>query len=193
MPVTVKVKGDLSKLKALASKIPTAARVKIGIIDNPEVATYAAYNEYGWVQRVTPRQSGFLRNNFKVDVMPGMTLMSPPRPFLRATAKAKSEEWTKTFAEGVQALGIERANKVLELVGRQAQVDVQETIKNNGTGGERFPERSDLTMAIYAEKDAKTEKGRKRKISGTSGSGRTQALVRSGVLLGSIGYEVENG
>lgn len=191
MSVTVKIKGDLGKLKSLAGKIPTKARVKIGVINNPEVAKYAAYNEFGWVQRVTPRQSGFLRSNFGVDVMPGMTLMSPPRPFLRGTAKAKVKDWTETFKTGIQSLGVEKASKVLALVGRQAQTDVQDTIKNNGTGGEKFPVRSDLTMAIYAAQDAATKKGRKRKIEGNSGAGRSEALLRSGVLLGSIGYEVE--
>lgn len=191
MAIVAKVKGDLGKLKALADKIPRAARVKIGVIDDPDIAKYAAYNEFGWVQRVTGRQSGFLRNNFGVNVMPGYTLSSPPRPFLRATATDKAGEWKKTLGDGIAALGVDHIPKVLEAVGRQAQADVQSTIKNNGTGKTKFPERSDLTLQIYEAKDAQTSKGRKRRIESGSGSQRRQALFKTGTLLSAIAYEVE--
>ena len=99
--ISVKNAETIKKLATLAKPAEKGTAFKVGIIDDPEVATYAAYNEFGWVQRVTPKQSVYLsgRLNYSVKkngfanapIKPGMTLSSSPRPFLRGTADAKKE------------------------------------------------------------------------------------------------------
>lgn len=199
--ISVKNAETIKKLATLAKPAEKGTAFKVGIIDDPEVATYAAYNEFGWVQRVTPKQSVYLsgRLNYSVKkngfanapIKPGMTLSSPPRPFLRGTADAKKEEWRDLIAQGIKTIGVQQLPKIIELVARQAQVDVQETIKNNGTDKQKFPDRSPLTKELYAGKFSTTSSGRKRKIEGDSGAGRDKALFLSGTLLQSIGYEIK--
>ncbi len=194
--IKVSIKSDLvlRKLSDLKKPASKGAGFIVGILNNPEVATYAAYNEFGWVQHVTAKQQWWFRGQrVKNPPKEGNTLMSPPRPFLRATAAAKKDEWRKAVEEGISALGVQNIPQVMELVARQAQVDVQETIRNGGTDQQKFPERSPLTLELYQAKDAKTSKGSKRKIEGDSGSARKQALFRSGKLLQSIGYEILKG
>lgn len=199
--ISVKNAETIKKLATLAKPAEKGTAFKVGIIDDPEVATYAAYNEFGWVQRVTPKQSVYLsgRLNYSVKkngfanapIKPGMTLSSPPRPFLRGTADAKKEEWSDLIAQGIKTIGVQQLPKIIELVARQAQVDVQETIKNNGTDKQKFPDRSPLTKELYEGKFSTTSSGRKRKIESDSGAGRDKALLLSGTLLQSIGYEIK--
>lgn len=181
------------RLKKLAEAIPQQPKqVVVGIWGNPEIATYATYNEFGWVQRVTGRQAGYLNFHYGLDLKPGYTLQSPPRPFMRATAAAKQKKWTKTLKAGIQHYGLTNIYKALAATGRIAQIDIQQTIQNNGVvGGEAFPDRSPMTLEIYAVKDALTASGRKRKIESDSGTGRDKALFLSGTLLQSIGYEIK--
>ena len=189
--VQVKIKNP-GALKKIADAVPKKMSVKVGIIDNPEIAEYASYNEFGWVQRVTAKQSGFFKHEFGIDIEPFKTVLSaPPRPFLRATASAKSDEWSQIFAEALKQLGVKNMRKAALLMARQAQTDVQETIRNNGTKDEKFEDRSELTAKIYAAKDALTAKGKKRKRERDSGSAREKALVKTGALLSAIGYEIE--
>ena len=70
-------------------------------------------------------------------------------------------------------------------------MDVQETIKNNGTDKQKFPDRSPLTKELYEGKFSTTSSGRKRKIESDSGAGRDKALFLSGTLLQSIRYEIK--
>lgn len=188
MSITIRCKGDFKKIMERLNDIPKHAEAKIGVFD-ADIAEYAAYNEFGWAQQVTGRQSSYLRHAFGVNVREGNTLMSPPRPFLRATASAKAEQWAKTFRDGM-AHGVP-FRVALEAVARQAQVDIQQTIIHNGVdGGQKFPKRSPLTLAIYAAKDANTPSGRKRKIEGDSGSARDDALYKTGALLHAISYKL---
>ena len=201
----IKVTRNLNGLKRLLNKVPERVTAKVGIIDNPDVARYAVFNEYGWVQRVTGAQSLFLRGALgqpvptvggkpqwsSAAIKPGSTLMSPPRPFLRATARDCSADWQKQARQILEAVGPLGAEQAVLHMARQAQVDVQETIRNNGTAKEKFPDRSPLTLALYESWDGVSSKGRKRKISGDSGSKRSQALIKTGTLLGAIGYQVE--
>nr|DAH90065.1 MAG TPA: virion morphogenesis protein [Caudoviricetes sp.] len=201
--VDVKIElKDVEVLEKLKRATAQNYEALIGIIDNPEIAKYAAYNEFGWVQTVTPKQSAYLSGllgyNTKVNgfgeapVKPGSTLLNPPRPFLRATAKEKQSEWTNTLAKLIKGkTGVLNVAQAVEMMARQAQVDVQTTIKNNGTEKEKFPDRSPLTLKLYDAKDRTTAKGRKRKIESDSGSGRKQALFKTGKMLGAIGYEVK--
>ena len=116
--ISVKNAETIKKLATLAKPAEKGTAFKVGIIDDPEVATYAAYNEFGWVQRVTPKQSVYLsgRLNYSVKkngfanapIKPGMTLSSPPRPFLRGTADAKKEDWRDLIAQGIKTIGVQR-------------------------------------------------------------------------------------
>lgn len=180
------------RLKKLAEAIPQQPKkVVVGIWDNPEIATYATYNEFGWTQRVTGRQAGYLNFHYGLDLKPGYTLQSPPRPFMRATAAAKQKKWTKTLKAGIQHYGLTNIYKALAATGRIAQIDIQQTIQNNGVvGGEVFPDRSPMTLEIYAVKDALTASGRKRRIEADSGSGRKKALMKTGNLQKAIAFEV---
>lgn len=199
--ISVKNADALRKLAEIAKPAETKTSFKVGIIDDPEVATYAAYNEFGWVQQVTRKQSAFLSGVLGYDVKsrgfenapfkPGNTLSSPPRPFLRGTASAKKDEWRDMIAEGISTLGVKALPQIMELTARQAQVDVQETIKNNGTDKEKFPARSPVTLELYKAMYGTTAKGRPRKIESDSGMAREQALFLSGTLLQSIGYEIK--
>lgn len=199
--ISVKNADALRKLAETAKPAKSKISFKVGIIDDPEVATYAAYNEFGWVQQVTRKQSAFLSGVLGYDVKsrgfenapfkPGNTLSSPPRPFLRSTASAKKEEWRDTIAEGISTLGIKALPQIIELTARQAQVDVQETIKNNGTDKEKFPARSPVTLELYRAMHGTTAKGNARSFESDSGAGREQALLLSGTLLQSIGYEIK--
>ena len=146
------------------------------------------YLERGWAQVVTPDQSGFLRGQYGLPIMPGMTLVNPPRPFLGGTLKAEGMEWTKIFAATIKARGIEHLEDALSAVGQQAVADVKDTINNNGTREEKFPNRSPVTMEIYRQQDVYTESGRKRHRDGTGGLDREQALFKSGAMLGAINF-----
>lgn len=189
MGIQCKMGGGLQKLLVQSGKIGQPS-VSVGIIDNPEIATYATYNEFGWVQRVTGKQSTFLLKNFGLDVQIGATLMAPPRPFMRATYAAKIGEWNQTLRSMLKGKGLYDPRQALEMVGRQAQVDIQETIKNGGVDGMTFPERSPLTLAIYQALDAETSSGNERRIEGDSGSARSKPLLKSGKMLGAIGYQI---
>ena len=186
------IKCNFSGMKNVVAKYGDVgkANVAVGVVDNPEIATYATYNEYGWVQRVTGKQAAYLRANYGMNLKVGTTLMSPPRPFMRATYAAKIGEWNKILQTMLKGNGLTDPRKALEIVGRQAQVDIQETIRNGGVDGTKFPERSPMTLAMYEAKDSTTSSGRKRKIEADSGSARGKPLFRSGKLFGAIGYEV---
>lgn len=190
--ISVKNAETIKKLATLAKPAEKGTAFKVGIIDDPEVATYAAYNEFGWVQQVTNKQQWWFRG-WHIENPPkeGNALMSPPRPFLRGTAEAKKDEWRNLIAEGISTLGLQALPQIIEDTARQAQVDVQETIKNNGTDKEKFPARSPLTLELYKAKYGTTAKGRPRKIEPDSGAAREQALFLSGALLQSIGYEIK--
>lgn len=190
--ISVKNADALRKLAETAKPAKSKISFKVGIIDAPNIATYAAYNEFGWVQQVTNKQQWWFRGwRIKNPPKEGNALMSPPRPFLRGTAEAKKDEWRDLIAEGISTLGLQALPQIIEDTARQAQVDVQETIKNNGTDKEKFPARSPLTLELYKAKYGTTAKGRPRKIEPDSGAAREQALFLSGALLQSIGYEIK--
>lgn len=107
MTSVVRVKSNLCVIKQISQQIRRRIVANVGIIDNPEIAQYAVYNGYGWVQRVTPRQAGFFRHNFGINLKPNNTLMSPPRPFFRATIRAKRREWEETMSKSIKSVGID--------------------------------------------------------------------------------------
>ena len=191
MGIKVQRSGGIQKVAAEAGEMGKPHAV-IGITD-PEVATYATYNEYGWVQRTTKKQAGYFLNHFGMMLKPGTPLRSPPRPFMRATFADEVGHWQKILAEGLKHHGLKNARSALEVMARQAQVDIQETIKNNGSRTQKFPDRSLFTMMLYDIKDDKTPRGKLRDRSADSGSGREKSLVKIGTMLHSVGYEIREG
>lgn len=165
-----------------------ARSVEIGVTD-ASIAPYATYVEYGWVQRVTPKQQWWFRNQ-RIDHPPkaGDALVNPPRPFLRGTLKAEGAKWRETMRKALHKTGSPR--QALSIVGMQAVQDVQETIRNGGTRKEKFPERAPLTMELYAASSAGKSKTGKNRSSKANAS-TTKPLVLSGALLHSIGFEVK--
>lgn len=191
MGIKVQRSGGIQKVAVEYGSVGSPHAV-IGITD-PEVAAYATYNEYGWVQRTTKKQAGYFLNNYGIMLKPGTPLKSPPRPFMRATFADEIGHWQKILAEGLKFYGVTNARAALEVMARQAQVDIQETIKNNGSRSHKFPDRSGLTMMLYDIKDEKTPRGKLRDRSSDSGSGRGKALFKVGTMLNSVGYEIKGG
>lgn len=186
--ISVKSREAIERIKAAAKNNGEKRFVEIGVTNKPTIATYAAYNEFGWAQTVTKRQSGFLRNRYGLAIMPGMHLVCPPRPFLGGTARAEGKKWAKLLGATLKVRGIESLDDALLMVGQIAQQDVKTTIANNGTSKEKFPDRSEVTLAIYSQQDTETDSGRPRERDSTGGLDREQALVKTGTLLASIGY-----
>ena len=148
------------------------------------VASVAQYLEYGWVQRVTKKQSGWFFGVNGLSVTPGSVLFMPPRPFLRSTLRHRADDWVEVFHNAFM-----RHQGDLELalaeVGMIAANDVQQTIVNAGIDGEQFPRRSPLTQKLYEiyQQDHKTD--------GLGNLSGDKPLVSSGLLLASISYQLD--
>ena len=125
----------------------------VGITD-PAVARYAAYQEYGWVQQVTPKQHAWLGAHAGLGQSPEARLS----PCARAEAfhalylLAKFRRWEQIVHNAPRVMGITDTEKVLALVGAEAVSDIQMTIKAGGNEIETFEQRHPLTMAIYAQR-----------------------------------------
>lgn len=201
MGMKLEDRGFQERLRKRFQKItdPSVNSVEVGVTD-ANVAKYAAYVEYGWVQRVTGKQSLFLSNaigkpvpyrengkpNWKAAVIkPGMALVNPPRPFLRGTMAAEAPHWREVTKKAIHKYWDKK--KALETLGRLAVDDVKMTIRNGGTSKERFPERSPLTMAIYKQE----AKDKVRKGGGKANATTTQPLNYNGGLLNSIAFKMK--
>lgn len=172
----------LENIKANASK-----KLLVGVM-NPEIATYGMYLEYGWVQRVTPKQNAWLNaqlgTNYKFS-----TLSNPPRPFMRATFAQKNREWAELFKE--QLIKTQDVTKAFTTLGDVVVADIQKTINEGGCPAGSFPKRSPLTMAMF---EALGENKKVRKIqrgeSLPNNTTTTQPMRLSGELLTSISMKV---
>lgn len=161
--------------------------VSVGIINNPEIVTYAKVYEYGGIQTVTPKQYGFLRHavSDKTPVpFPGGHIVQEPRPFLRATAAVKAYSWKQEMKEALKRFNGD-TTKALTYLGQIAAVDIKETINNGGTGNISFSKRKPLTMAIYKE----NKKGHKTDNTGNITTDKPGKL--SGAMLNAIGYQLD--
>ncbi len=179
-----KIQDIADRILKTASDTQNARYVKVGITDE-DVAEYAVYQEFGWVQSVTDRQSKFFFAANGVFVPPGSALVLPPRPTFRATFAAENQKWRKIVQSGLKKFGVSRIAEVLALAGMAAANDLRATITNGGTSQGKFPERSDLTMALYSNRTA----GRKK--SGPSNLTTRKPLIKTGRFLHSIDYQVE--
>lgn len=170
------------RIKALKNRT-----VQVGVLD-PNVAQYATYVEYGWVQRATEKQARYLNaargKLASRRVKAGSALVNPPRPFLRGTFEAEYPKWQKLMRKALSADW--DAGKALSLVGRTATEDIRQTIVKGGTSKQQFDRRAPLTMELLKadanSKGVKSEKG--------SASATDKPLQVSGALLNSIAFKV---
>ena len=172
-----KLKQDMLKTLGIARTI------EIGVTDE-HVATYAAWVEYGWEQRVTPKQQYFFaRKGVSIVPKAGGSLSNPARPFFRETIATHSPTWQKIFLNYLRVYGYGSIIDALTLVGNEAKADFQETIANGRViGGKVFERRRPLTLEMYAMET----NGHK-----TDGSGSLetdQPLKKTGDLFNSIGW-----
>lgn len=154
----IKVDADkvTQRLEGLAKQYGNRAAkvVEVGVTD-ASIAEYAQYVEFGWAQRVTPKQSLFLsgaigrpvplsnrgRPDFsKAAIKPGTALVNPPRPFLRGTLVAEQEKWKGVLKKALR--GLQDPASALTVLGTVAAQDVQATIASGGTTKEKFQERA---------------------------------------------------
>lgn len=181
-----KIEQVCQKLQAhVQQQLNSAQKVEVGIIDDAEVATYASYVEFGWVQRVTAKQAGWFIGQ-GVDHPPkvGSALVNPARPFLRATAAACGKKWAQVFERTIKAGGVDALPTALQLVGMQASGDVKQTLINGGTERDSFNPRSGLTMELYAQEAAGHS------TDGTGNLETDKPLVKTGTLLNAIGFQI---
>lgn len=194
--MTCSVSIDLKNLKKLASDLEQVCKTQctVGIkdmkgADGVSTQEYSVYLEYGWVQKVTPKQAGYLRHASGINVPVGATLSNPPRPFFRGTKDAEGEKWLKILKNAVAHYQIDDIftahEKALNLIGLLATQDIQETLVSGGTKKMKFAKRSPLTMAILKAK----ANGHQSDGTGTTASAQSGNL--SGMLVKSIGFEIE--
>lgn len=183
MTISIKASGNLASLqKKLEQRMPKS--VLVGIDDKSDVAEYAKYVEYGWVQRVTEKQSRYLAGVLGGSApAPGSSLVNPPRPFLRGTFSAERKKW-KDVMQNSLARDLFNFDLALIRVGMVAAEDIRETIVKGGTSKQKFPKRSSLTMAFY-----QALKGDRKGEGGNSDTDKP--LVLSGSLLNAITYKLE--
>lgn len=176
---THKIEDICRKLRRDASKV-----VFVGILDNPDVATYGMYVEFGWTQRVTAKQQHAFRAWWGINRPIGSVLYNPPRPFMRGTLYAKKTEWRDIAANYLVMHDWNIINS-LAFIGQVATNDVKTTIATAQIPGNNvsFPLRSDFTMTAYAAR------GTGHRV--TNGNITTRKpLVLTGAML-HITYRVE--
>ena len=175
----------LLKELAQVQKLEAKVGVDAGAIEHNGTPTseIALYLEYGWVQRVTAKQTGFFWGH---GLNVRNTLNMPPRPTFAYTAKRNHDKCEFVLSPLATAL------KALNTVCLVAQSDVQETITTNGHG--TFAPRAPLTIAMYSApywSSASGEVHNKRNASAKNASMSTKALVYKGDFLRSITYEIK--
>lgn len=189
MGIKVDSEAVLKHIKRIRKRYDSkdAERVEIGVTDR-DIAEYATYVEYGWVQRVTVKQQKWFRaQGIEHPPKAGAALVNPPRPFLRGTMKAEGKKWIKVLQRALKRDF--SPTQALALVGEQASQDVRTTIARGGTSEEKFPERSGITMELYSPPKSKRKLGKNQAAVG--GATRTQPLVLTGKLLNAIRFDVK--
>lgn len=170
--------------RRILEDLENATVAHVGIIDDPEIATIASYQEYGWVQTVTAKQAAMFRHKIGAGPAAGSTLTLPARPFFRGTIQAESKHWADTYKRAYKVYGPGNAHKALLATAMKAAEDIRQTLINGGTSLEKFPDRAPLTKRLYAAEAAGHERD------GTGNIDSDQPLIKSGALLNSIGYQL---
>ena len=191
---------NLSGLNQLKKDIEKASKqwVKVGVLagatypNGTPVSDVATYLEYGWTQKVTKKQLGYLWAH-GAHIGRNAVLNMPPRPIFRGTAEAKRAKWIKLGTNSLKGINesnaLNKITKTLLLLGMVAQEDIQDTIQNGGTGSVSFALRSPMTIAMYGH--AINAEGHK--LDDTPNQSTTlKPLYRSGLLSSSIVFNIEN-
>lgn len=186
---THKMTVAIEKLKKkLESQLVKGQHVNVGVNNNSEIATYATYLEYGWVQTVTARQEAFFRATIDPKNAPhtGSTLVMPARPTFHSTVLANSNKWVNIARFTMKnTQGPYNSAVILATVGAVAMSDIKATIAQGGNTKQTFAERSDLTMLMLQYRAETT---------GHKAGGNTatrKPLVLTGNFLNSITYQIE--
>lgn len=186
---THKMTVAIEKLKKkLESQLVKGQHVNVGVNNNSEIATYATYLEYGWVQTVTARQEAFFRATIGPKNAPhtGSTLVMPARPTFHSTVLANANKWANIARYTMKnTQGPYNSAVILATVGAVAMSDIKATIATGGNANQTFAERSDLTMLMLQHRAEST---------GHKAGGNTatrKPLVLTGHFLNSITYQIE--
>lgn len=200
MGISFKSERLCEELRNRANAAAGRKAIRVGVTKE-DVVDYARYVEFGWVQRVTAKQSLFLSAAIgrpvpnRADGRPafsaaavkvGTSLVNPPRPFLRGTLSAEGKKWAAILKNKLAQTG--DPDQALDAVGAVAVGDIMNTIASGGTSKEKFEKRSPLTMALL-KASAEGHDARGRNAAGKSNSTTDQPLVLNGNLLNSIGYK----
>ena len=195
--VTVKL-DNLKKLKDTISR-QAQRTVKVGVWSGASypngtpVAEVASYLNYGWMQNVTPDQRGWLGAH-GVHVKVGSTLTMPPRPFFRDAIEAKRQdiakvtEMAKAVLNNITENTPQKIEKALRLLGTIGVEAVQDAIQDGFVGNVSFAIRSPMTMMLYGNL---LESGNHKTDDTPNQSTSRKPLYKSGILAGSIMYEIE--
>lgn len=174
--------------KKLTSQLKDGQHVNVGVNNNSEIATYATYLEYGWIQTVTPRQEAFFRATIGPYNVPsaGSTLVMPARPTFHSTVMLCAKQWVSLASYVIHnTKGPYKSSTVLATVGSVAMSDIKRTIAYGGNPTETFAPRSPLTMRMLEYKAKSTG----HKAGGNTAT--TKPLVLTGHFLNSITYQIE--
>lgn len=180
-----------NKLPDLLKKLQrlNKSHALVGILDDPQTATYGAYVEFGWTQQVTRKQAYVFRKWWNINLKVGKTLYNPPRPFLRGTLWAYSSDWAHLTLNVLLRSNFD-VERTYAFIGQYAGQCVQETIASGGiaNAGQSFPIRSPFTMKVYNTRVHGFG------IAGSDGNiNTTKSMVLTGNMLGSITYKVIKG
>lgn len=189
---------DIQKLKKLKRDIRKASKqiVKVGVLDGAtypsgiKVSKVAEFIEFGWVQPVTAKQHRWFAGH-GVFLRSGTALRSPPRPVFQTVLNAKGKSWKKAGNDVLKGLENSPLNKIqqaLTTLGLKAQQDLQDAIINGAVDGEKFAERSEVTLLLYSG-DAK--KGKHKMDSTPNQTTTRKPLYRTGLLASSIAFNIE--
>ena len=141
-----------NKLPDLLKKLQqlNKSHALVGILDDPQTATYGAYVEFGWTQQVTRKQAYVFRKWWNINLKVGKTLYNPPRPFLRGTLWTYSSDWAQITLNVLLRSNFD-IERTYAFIGQHAGQCVQETIASGGiaNAGQSFPIRSPFTMKVY--------------------------------------------
>lgn len=107
---------NLDKIKAVFERVPKEFEGMVAQVGFPVGANYEDGTPVAYVAAI--QEFG----------APAVHI--PPRPFMQPTVRAKKDYWTKVLANEIPkvALGKETAFDALDLVGKVAAADIQETI-----------------------------------------------------------------
>lgn len=174
----------LDKLKRLllgSKPEPKRCLVCVGVNNNPRIATYAAYLEYGWTQTVTVPQVGWLNHHGASGIRPGSKLVMLPRPTFATTVRKNTPKWQKIARNAMKRqMPRYQPDDILTLLGTVATDDIKTQIAT----AEGMPRRKPLTLAIYAAMASGHD------VAGLNNTTTDKPLVHTGAFLGSISWEI---